>query len=163
METKVNLGAFGVTSELRRWLSSTPRRTFLLYPALIVLIALLSPGSLDVHLAGVPLLAWGYLQYRLSGEYRTRHGGGGPGIHNPPVRLVTNGIYKLTRNPMYSGHLIFMLGLAITFASWSAVMLLAFHVWWFNQRVLEDEAHMRRLFGVEYETYSERVHRWGIM
>jgi hypothetical protein len=52
-------------------------------------------------------------------ERRVSHrlGGGGPGIHNLPVRLVTTGIYRFTRNPMYSGQLIFMLGLTIIFAS----------------------------------------------
>jgi protein-S-isoprenylcysteine O-methyltransferase Ste14 len=109
------------------------------------------------------LLAWGYLQYRLSGEYRTRLGGGGPGIHKPPVRLVTTGIYRFTRNPMYTGHVIFMLGLAITFGSLFAAALLAFHLWWFHRRVLEDEKHMQRLFGPDYMAYAQRVRRWGVV
>jgi hypothetical protein len=115
------------------------------------------------HWAGVPLLAWGYLQYRLSGDYCTRLGGGGPGIHNPPIRLVTTGIYRFTRNPMYSGHLIFILGLTITFASLVAATLLAFHLLWFHRRVLEDEKHMERLFGPDYMACAQRVRRWGVV
>ena len=145
------------------WLSSTPRRTFVLYPLIVALVEVWLHGGLHIHSAGLPLLAWGYLQYRLSGEYRTARGGGGPGIHNPPVRLVTTGIYRFTRNPMYSGHLIFMLGLAITFASLFAAALLVFHLWWFHRRVLEDEKHMQQLFGLDYIAYAQRVRRWGVV
>jgi protein-S-isoprenylcysteine O-methyltransferase Ste14 len=157
------LGAAGRPLTVKRWLSSTPRRTFVLYPVLVAVVEVLSRGGLDVHWIGAPLLAWGYLQYRLSGLYRTRHGGGGPGVDNPPVRLVTTGIYRFTRNPMYSGHLIFMLGLAITFGSWAALALLVFHLWWFQQRVLEDERHMSERFGAQYEAYARQVRRWGVI
>lgn len=156
------LGSSDRPMTIKRWLSSTPRRSFVLYPVLIVLIELaLRGGTLAFNPLGLILLAWGYGQYRLSGVYRTRHGGGGPGIDKPPQRLVDTGIYAWTRNPMYLGHLIFMAGLAVTFHSWAAVALLVFHLWWFNQRVLEDEKHMRELFGADFEAYAARVKRWG--
>lgn len=159
----VVLGPAGRPLTVTRWLSSTPRRTFVLYPVLVALSELAARGGLAVQWAGVAILAWGYLQYRLSGQYRTRHRGGGPGLDKPPTQLVTTGIYRLTRNPMYSGHLIFMLGLAITFASWIALALLVFHLWWFHQRVLDDENHMRRQFGADFENYARRVRRWGVV
>ncbi len=89
-----------------------------------------------------------------------RNGGGGPGITVPPQRLVTDGVYAYTRNPMYLGHLIFMLGLAVTFRSWLALALLAGHVVWFHRRVLEDEARLRAQFGAPYADYERRVKRW---
>ena len=156
------LGGSDRPMTVKRWLSSTPRRSFVLYPVLVVLIELvLRGGSLAFNPLGLILLAWGYGQYRLSGVYRTQHGGGGPGIDKPPQRLVDTGIYAWTRNPMYLGHLIFMAGLAVTFHSWAAVALLAFHLWWFHQRVLEDEKHMRELFGPDFDAYAARVKRWG--
>jgi protein-S-isoprenylcysteine O-methyltransferase Ste14 len=148
---------------LKHWFSSTPRRTFLLYPIVVALFELAWRSELVLQWAGIPFLALGYLQYRWSGLYRTRHGGGGPGLDKPPVRLVTTGIYRFTRNPMYSGHLTFMLGLSITFASWLALALLAFHLWWFQSRVREDEKHMRRLFGADYADYAQQVRRWGVI
>jgi protein-S-isoprenylcysteine O-methyltransferase Ste14 len=78
----------------------------------------------------------------------------------PPEHLVTTGPYRYTRNPMYLGHLIFMLGLALSFASWPAAALLGFHVPWFNDRAREDEAQLRTLFGPAYEAYAARVKRW---
>jgi protein-S-isoprenylcysteine O-methyltransferase Ste14 len=61
---------------------------------------------------------------------------------------------------MYVGHLIFMLGLAIAFQSWFALLLLAGNAMWFHRRVREDEAQLTALFGREYVDYTARVKRW---
>ena len=146
---------------LRRWLKSTSNRTFIVYPLAIVAAELLiHRGALRFVPWFLPLLPWGYLQYRLVGHYRIRHGGGGPGMSNPPERIVTTGPYRHTRNPMYLGHLIFMLGLALTLASWIAAALFAFHLFWFHRRALEDEAQLSRRFGAQYDAYALRVKRW---
>jgi len=66
---------------VRRWLKSTSNRTFIIWPvALFALEALVQQAVPPVHWWGLPLLAWGYLQYRLVGNYRVLTGGGGPGI-----------------------------------------------------------------------------------
>lgn len=159
----VALGGQGRPNTIRRWLSSTPRRTFVLYPALVFLFELIIRGErIAFNPEGLVLMAAGYGLYRFSGMYRTRIGGGGPGIDKPPHTLVQTGVYAWLRNPMYLGHLIFMTGLIVLFSSWAAVALLAFHLWWFNQRVLEDEKHMRELFGRQFDLYAQRVKRWGL-
>jgi protein-S-isoprenylcysteine O-methyltransferase Ste14 len=53
-----------------------------------------------------------------------------------------------------------MLGLALTFQSWIALVLLLFHIPWFHRRALDDEAQLKSLFGAEYEAYAARVKRW---
>jgi protein-S-isoprenylcysteine O-methyltransferase Ste14 len=146
---------------LKRWLKSTSRRTFVVYPLLLVpLELLLGRGGFTIVPYGLPLLVWGYLQYRLVGRYRTERGGGGPGIEIPPDRIVEAGPYRYVRNPMYLGHLIFMAGLAITLWSWPALALLAFHIVWFHQRVVEDEVRLQERFGPAYTDYTRRVKRW---
>src|SRR4051812_37926911 len=145
----------------RAFVASTPKRSFLLYPILIVAIELIvREGKLVIDPWGVPLLFWGYLQYRLCGNYRTGHGGGGPGFQKPPDRIVDTGLYRYLRNPMYLGHLIFYAGLAVTFHSVAAMALLLFHIPWFHARVLEDEKHLEGRFGEDYRAYTRRVKRW---
>jgi protein-S-isoprenylcysteine O-methyltransferase Ste14 len=121
---------------------------------------LLHGGDIEFVVWGTPLLPWGYLQYRWCGRYRTRIGGGGPGIDIPPDRIVDTGPYAWVRNPMYLGHLIFMAGLAITFQSLPALLLLIFHLYWFHKRVREDEEHLQTIFGQDYISYMRRVKRW---
>ncbi len=146
---------------VRRWLESTSNRTFVLYPLCVIAFEFVwNGGRIPFVPAGLLLLVWGYAQYRLAGNFRTRWGGGGPGIAIPPDRIVDRGPYAYTRNPMYLGHLIFMLGLAITFWSWAALLLLAFHIFWFQRRVMEDEERLRRRFGTRYADYQYRVKRW---
>jgi hypothetical protein len=61
-----------------RFLSRTPVRTFLIYPLVVLLWALLSQGGrIEVNPWGLPLMIWGYLQYR------SIRGGGGPGPEVP--------------------------------------------------------------------------------
>ena len=159
----VKLRNEGLMQSLRRWLSSTPWRTFVLYPILVFVIEVFLHGNrFAFNPTGLFLMVWGYGQYKLSGMYRTHKGGGGPGLQNPPIAMVDTGIYGWLRNPMYLGHLIFMAGLVVLFSSWAAVALLLFHGWWFHQRVLEDEAHMSQLFGPQFAAYATRVKRWGL-
>jgi len=145
----------------RRWLASTSNRTFIVWPLVLFGVeALLQRGVPVVHWWALPLLAWGYLQYRLVGTYRTREGGGGPGISIPPDRIVDEGPYRFVRNPMYLGHLIFLAGLALALGSWIAAAVLAFHAFWFDRRVREDEERLAQRFGEPYRDYCRRVKRW---
>ena len=144
-----------------RWLSSTSTRTFVLWPVVILAAeAALQQGLPQINPWALPLLAWGYLQYRLAGNYRLREGGGGPGISVPPERLVSGGPYRYCRNPMYLGHLIFLAGLAFALDSWLAAALFVFHAAWFDRRVRDDEARLSTLFGDSYREYRARVKRW---
>lgn len=146
---------------VRRWLKSTSNRTFVVYPLLVVAVEWALHRSAPVIAPwALPLLAWGYLQYRFVGAYRLRLGGGGPGLSVPPERLVTDGPYRFTRNPMYLGHLIFLAGLALLLRSWFGAVLFAAHAVWFQRRVVRDEAHLREQFGTRYVAYAARVKRW---
>ena len=143
-----------------RWLKSTSRRTFVMWPVLLLLVrAALDGGWPQVNWWGLPLLAWGYGQYRLVGRLRTARGGGGPGLSVPPERLVTDGPYRLCRNPMYLGHLVFLAGLGVML-SWPAWLVLLVHCCWFDARARDDEQHLGSLFGEPYRAYALRVRRW---
>jgi protein-S-isoprenylcysteine O-methyltransferase Ste14 len=79
----------------------------------------------------------------------------------PPDKIIDTGPYRYTRNPMYLGHLIFLTGLAVTFWSWFAVLILVGRGIWFHRRVLHDEQRLQALFGEEYADYRRRVKRWN--
>jgi protein-S-isoprenylcysteine O-methyltransferase Ste14 len=144
-----------------RWLGRTPVQTFILCPLAVIAFELaFHRGRLFIQPWGTPLLAWGYLQYLLVGRYRLPLAGGSPGMSEPPKRIITRGPYRLTRNPMYLGHLIFLLGLALTLSSWFALVILVVRAAWFHRRVLQDEERLTNIFGAEYTAYRARVKRW---
>lgn len=151
----------GPWAKLWRWLQKTPVRTFAVYPVVVIAFEMIRQGgTLRVIPWGIPLLIWGYLQYRLVGRYRRRLGGGGPGLDVPPQHIVSDGPYRYTRNPMYLAHLIFMAGLALTFRSWLALAILLVNMIWFHLRVRGDERHLLQHFGAPYADYCGRVKRW---
>ncbi len=141
-------------------LPGSSTRTFLLFPLLVFSFEFLTKEKIVVDWVFIPLLAWGWLQYYLAGSYRLRLGGGGPGMEKPPERLVTGGPYAWTRNPMYLGHLIFLVGLALTLQSLLAAALALFSVFYFLERVRRDEHRLGERFGEEYAGYCRRVKRW---
>jgi hypothetical protein len=146
---------------MRQRLGSTSFRSFLLYPVVVVAWELaLNRGTLRFEPAFLPLLAWGYLQYRLVGKYRIRRGGGGPGMDTPPERLVTSGPFAWCRNPMYLGHIIFLLGLTLSLRSELAAAITIATIVWFQFRVRRDERRLVERFGQPYLDYKARVRRW---
>lgn len=142
-------------------LRSTSFRTFVLYPLTISAWEwLINGGRLPIQPRFLPLLVLGYLQYRLIGSYRIRHGGGGPGMDTPPDRLVTTGPYAWCRNPMYLGHIVFLIGFTLTLQSTFGALITAATAVWFQFRVRRDETRLRERFGRPYQEYSARVRRW---
>ncbi|MBV9360973.1 MAG: isoprenylcysteine carboxylmethyltransferase family protein [Betaproteobacteria bacterium] len=135
-------------------------QTFLLLP-LATMAFEFALGPLYVRSIYLPVMIWGYLQYRLCGIYRIRLGGGGPGLSGaPPERIVDSGIYGWMRNPMYLGHIIYMFGVALVFDSWFAAVVAAARTVWFHFRVLKDERGLTERFGDPYLRYTMRVKRW---
>lgn len=82
-------------------------------------------------------------------------------IGEEPSRLVRNGLYRISRNPMYVGVLLVVLGQAVIFASVSVLLYgvglwLCFHL----AVVLVEEPHLRKERGPSYDDYCKRVPRW---
>jgi protein-S-isoprenylcysteine O-methyltransferase Ste14 len=144
---------------VRLRLSSTSTRTFVLLPAAVLAEQALARRPLRPRWLPVPL--WGYLQYRLAGDYRISRADGPPGLSQGyPDRIVTTGIYARTRNPMYLGHLLFVTGLVLVTGSPVAAVALAVLGPWFDRRAAHDEERLARRFGRPYEAYRDAVPRW---
>ncbi|HYA27976.1 MAG TPA: isoprenylcysteine carboxylmethyltransferase family protein [Acidobacteriota bacterium] len=144
-----------------RFFSRTPVRTFVVYPVIAVVWELVADRShFQPNLWFVPLMIWGYLQYRLCGRYRLSRGGGGPGLETPPERLVSTGLYAYTRNPMYLGHIIFLIGLTLTLKSRLAALITIGTAAWFHIRVVGDEKKLTDRLGQPYVDYLSSVKRW---
>lgn len=144
-----------------RFFSRTPVRTFVVYPVVTLLWeAGINWNQFQPNFWFAPLMLWGYLQYRLCGRYRIRLGGGGPGLETPPERLVSTGPFGLTRNPMYLGHIVFLIGVTLTLKSWLAAIITIITTIWFHTRVVGDEKKLIQTLGQPYVNYLVSVKRW---
>ena len=80
----------------------------------------------------------------------------------PATALVTGGIYRWTRNPMYLGMTLTYVGIAIAFDSLVAFVLLAVLVLplMHSQVIAKEERYLEAKFGAAYRDYKSRVRRW---
>ncbi|MGC1817054.1 MAG: isoprenylcysteine carboxylmethyltransferase family protein [Casimicrobiaceae bacterium] len=75
--------------------------------------------------------------------------------------MVESGIYRVTRNPMYVGHVFILFGWAAFLWSWWALpgpFVFAAYIRRFQ--IAPEEKALSRLFGAEYLAYKARVRRW---
>ncbi|MBV4357998.1 methyltransferase family protein [Pinibacter aurantiacus] len=80
---------------------------------------------------------------------------------DPTKKLVIRGLYKYTRNPMYVGVMLILIGEAIFFASFRLLMYSGIVFSAFTLFVIYfEEPRLKRDFGEEYAEYRKRVRRW---
>lgn len=81
--------------------------------------------------------------------------------HHPVATLLTSGVYRLSRNPMYTGLAIAYLGLALLFGSWWPLALWPLVIIAVRQLVIRpEEEYLTQRFGQAYTGYQSRVRRW---
>jgi protein-S-isoprenylcysteine O-methyltransferase Ste14 len=79
-----------------------------------------------------------------------------------PTRLVTGGVYRWTRNPMYLGLALIYVGLALFLGAVGPLILLPAPLLFLNGVVIPfEEAQLRARFGESFTTYCSRVRRWA--
>jgi protein-S-isoprenylcysteine O-methyltransferase Ste14 len=79
----------------------------------------------------------------------------------PTTTLVESGPYRFTRNPIYLGMFLGLIGLAIAFDNlWLLMMLVPFALVIRYGVVAREEAYLERKFGDIYRGYCSRVRRW---
>jgi len=79
----------------------------------------------------------------------------------PTTTIVETGPYRFTRNPIYLGMFLGLVGLAIAFDNlWLLAMLVPFTLAIRYGVVAREEAYLERKFGDAYRQYRARVRRW---
>ena len=104
--------------------------------------------------AGFALLLWCVRDFYVFGK-------GTLAPWSPPQYLVTAGLYRHSRNPMYVSVLLIVLGWAVSFdvrgLYWYTILVaIAFHL----RVVLGEEPWLARTHGATWDDYTKRVRRW---
>ncbi len=75
--------------------------------------------------------------------------------------LVTGGVYRISRNPMYLGMALVLLGCAVTVGVITALLVPPLFMIIIHHRfILPEEAMLVELFPEEFPAYCQRVRRW---
>ena len=77
-----------------------------------------------------------------------------------PGKLVTSGVFSISRNPIYVAFAFVLLGNFLILPNWILLLYLAAGVLLFHRQVLREEASLRKLYTEEYARYCGKVRRY---
>ena len=77
-----------------------------------------------------------------------------------PDKLVTSGVFALSRNPLYVAFWIVLFGQFLVIPNWILLVYLGAATWLFNRQVLREEEYLKEHYGREYLEYCNRVRRY---
>jgi protein-S-isoprenylcysteine O-methyltransferase Ste14 len=103
-------------------------------------------------LAGLLLFLWSLISFRQS--FRV-------GIDaDHPDRLITDGVFAFSRNPIYVAFAIILIGEFFIFPNWISLIYLVAATWLFHRQVLREEEYLGGHYGQAYAEYRRRVRRY---
>ena len=78
-----------------------------------------------------------------------------------PTKLITDGVFKYSRNPMYLGIALILAGIAMLLSELSAFLPVFIFMLIIQVKFIPmEEEKMKKLFGKEYMDYKKKVSRW---
>jgi len=143
-------------------------------PPIVALVAALAMWALDRwfpldHWLSFPLQRLGSLPavvgFAVASaafmSFRRVHTTVNPLLPDKATHLVTEGVFGMTRNPMYLGLLLVLLGWAIWLGSIAPLFVLpAFWVMITYAQIIPEEHALGKVFGEDYAAYRRKVNRW---
>lgn len=76
------------------------------------------------------------------------------------TKMVTGGIYKISRNPAFLGFDLVYTGILLMFFNWALLFFSAFAMIMLHLQILQEEKYLQEVFGEEYISYRERTYRY---
>jgi protein-S-isoprenylcysteine O-methyltransferase Ste14 len=101
-------------------------------------------GGLLVYLFGIILTAVAVLNFASA----------------PKDRLITKGLYRVTRNPVYVGVLLMQISIVVACTSWLYLLITVVLLILFNAILSAEERYCLETYGDAYRTYMSRTPRW---
>lgn len=81
--------------------------------------------------------------------------------NRPAAALVTSGIYRFTRNPMYVSLVLLYIAVTLVLDSWWPIVFLPLVIVAVDRLIIRrEERYLAHAFPSEYPAYRERVRRW---
>ncbi len=97
----------------------------------------------------------------LSAYFKMTRAGTNVDVRKPATKVITDGVYAYTRNPMYVSMVVFLIAMSVLLNNlWIMILIPAF-IFILRKGVIErEELYLEGKFGDEYREYKNRVRRW---
>lgn len=84
-----------------------------------------------------------------------------PVPHQVPKTLITDGIFRFSRNPIYLGDACFLAALCLFQGAWSLPLLVPLFIWVITARFIQpEEARLEKKFGAAFTNWAQATRRW---
>ena len=81
--------------------------------------------------------------------------------HGSVTSIITSGVYRFTRNPIYLGFVLMLIGLPLNSGTVWGIVLVPVFIYLMNRLVIErEETYLGKKFGEVYTSYKSSVRRW---
>jgi len=131
---------------------------FLAFPPVRFMASAAADMWLDLAGLALALIGQGW-RVMIVGLVYIKRGGLNKKVH--AEALVTDGMFRHCRNPLYVGNILVLLGLLVIHNNpWVYLLGGAFFLVSYVAIVATEERFLRAKFGAAYEDYTERVNRW---
>lgn len=112
-------------------------------------------GGLIVGISGLGIVQAAGVYFRRSGTTVD------PTTPGATSSLITSGVYRFTRNPIYLGMTLVLIGWAVFLLNpLSFALIVVFVIYITRFQIIPEERELTTLFGAEYAGYQKRVRRW---
>ena len=109
--------------------------------------------GLVIFLVGLLLVLWA--RWALGAMYGVSTSSSAP-LHEKH-RLVQHGPYSFVRHPMYLGYWLVILGVTLTYRTWTPLVLLIVTISSFYLRARREEISLEEMFGEKWQAYTKNV------
>jgi protein-S-isoprenylcysteine O-methyltransferase Ste14 len=118
------------------------------------------PAPIPVRWLGLGLAALGFILGVLALiEFRRARTTSDP--KKPAQNFVTTGVYRYTRNPIYLGFVLMLIGLPLNMGIyWGFILVWPLVTFMNNMVIKHEEAHLEKKFKAQYAEYASHVRRW---
>jgi len=114
-----------------------------------------SDHAVIVGAIGAGIGLWAYMAFQ---KFDTTTSSSAP---DTTTKLVITGVFNYSRNPMYLGYLLVLIGVALLLANpvmWAVPVIFIIYITRFQ--IIPEERALQHLFGDDYSEYRKNTRRW---
>ncbi len=119
----------------------------------------INEASENMRIAGLIIATVGVMIFGLS-VYTMRDSWRAGIPESDRTKMVSEGIYSISRNPAFCGFDLTYIGILLMFFNIPLLAFTCFAIFTLHLQILQEEKYMEKVFGIEYREYRRKVFRY---
>ncbi|WP_373124582.1 methyltransferase family protein [Blautia producta] len=126
---------------------------------LVSILCGINKASENMRIAGLIIATVGVMIFGLS-VYTMRDSWRAGIPESDRTKMVSEGIYSISRNPAFCGFDLTYIGILLMFFNIPLLVFTCFAIFTLHLQILQEEKYLEKVFGIEYREYRRKVFRY---